>query len=135
MLAAGGTRKKYPTPGSALSERLSRQGGEPDARPYVELAHLVEQGRAPYAKAFRGVFDVVGTRERCADMLALGPIADLRQCRKRGCTRLRGLSGKQRFDIDPRRLRERHRPLNTVAQLAYVAGPGILEQGLLGCRR
>jgi hypothetical protein len=39
---------------------------------------------------------------------------------------------KKRVDADPRRLRKRHRPLGAVAQLPHIAGPGVVEQSLLG---
>jgi hypothetical protein len=84
--AASGTQKSRGPPGSALSERLARKGGEPDVGPDVELAHLVEQCRASYAETSRGLFDAVGSSEPGADMLALSLIADLRERRKRGGT-------------------------------------------------
>ena len=46
-----------------------------------------------------------------------------------------GSDGKKRLDADPRRLRERHGSLDAVAQFSHVAGPGMIEQGLLSARR
>ena len=68
-------------------------------------------------------------------MLALGPIADFRERCERGAVRLGRSGWKKRLDADPRRLRKRHCPLDTVAQLPHIAGPGMVEQSLLSFRR
>ena len=65
-------------------------------------------------------------------MLAPGSIADLRQCCVRGVVCVAGVARKKRVDADPRRPRKRHRPLDAVAQLPHIAGPGVVEQSLLG---
>src|SRR5262245_13396544 len=67
-------------------------------------------------------------------MLALGAIADFRECCEWACARLRRFGGKQRLGIDARRLRQSHRLFDPVAQLAHLAEPGVPEQSLLGCR-
>src|SRR6266481_4945399 len=112
-----------------------RAGPVLDLGPDVELAHLVEQCRARYAKEFCGLLNAARACEHLTDVVALGPIADFRERRERGSAQRRGLGRKERFHSDPRGMRERHRPLDPVAQLPHIAGPGILEQSLLGCRR
>ena len=82
-----------------------------------------------YAKTFRGLFDtVVDIFEHGADVLALGPIADLRERCQRRRVRLGRVGREKRLDADPRRLRERHGSLDAVAQLPHIAGPGMAEQ-------
>ena len=57
--------------------------------PYIELAQLVEQGRARYAQTSRGLLDAaVDIREHGTDVLTLGPIANLRERCQRGRVRL-----------------------------------------------
>src|ERR1700694_1716204 len=75
--------------------------------PEVEIAQLLEQRRARYAKKFRVLLDApAGACKRSADVVALGPIANLREGRKRRLARLRCFGGKQCLDGDPWRQRE-----------------------------
>src|SRR5215469_10456510 len=104
-----------------------------DLRAYIELAHLVEQCRARYAENFCGLLDAAaGVCKDSADVAALGPIADFGERWERRRAWLLGVRRKQRFGADPWCLTERYRTLDTIAQLAHVAGPGMLEQRLLG---
>ena len=76
-------------------------------RAYPELSHLVEQCRARYAQTFRGLLDaVVHIGKHGADVLALGPVADLGQCCRRGAVSLDRCTRKKRLNADPRRLAE-----------------------------
>jgi len=77
---------------------------------------------------------VVDICEHRADVPALGPIADLRERCQRRRVRLGRFGREKRLDADPRRLRERHGSLDAVAQFSHVAGPGMIEQGLLSAR-
>src|SRR3981081_1225195 len=133
LRAAGGSGEIW-VPGRV---RFSGRAQGLDVGPYVELPHLLEQRRPRHTKQLRGLFDAAARAgQHSADVVPFGPTADLREGSKQapGSDRLRRLQRKERFYADPRRMRERHRPLNTVAELAHIASPGMLQQGLLGGR-